>query len=98
MRMAFAAAYVGIPNAHEIHVVCTNSQWHLAVVLGLLAFATTPRGVAGRIFDIVVVVLGAVSGPYGFFYCLCLLFSGSHDGRGGLRLSSGSWEQVRSCK
>ena len=65
MRMAFAAAYVGIPNAHEIHVVCTNSQWHLAVVLGLLAFATTPRSVAGRIFDIVVVVLGAVSGPYG---------------------------------
>jgi hypothetical protein len=65
MRMAFAAAYVGIPNAHEIHVVCTNSQWHLAVVLGLLAFATTPRGVAGKIFDIVVVGLGAVSGPYG---------------------------------
>jgi hypothetical protein len=65
MRMAFAAAYVGIPNAHEIHVVCTNCQWHLAVVLGLLAFATPPRSVAGKIFDIVVVLLGAVSGPYG---------------------------------
>ena len=64
LRMAFAAAYVGMPNAHEIHVVCTNSQWHLAVVLGLLAFATTPRSVAGKIFDIVVVALGAVSGPY----------------------------------
>lgn len=65
LRMAFAVAYLGMPNAHEIHVVCTNSQWHLAVVLGLLAFATPPQSIAGKIFDIVVVVLGAVSGPYG---------------------------------
>lgn len=65
MRLAFAAAYVCIPNAHEIHVVWTNSQWHLAVVLGLLAFATPPKSGAGRVLDIVVFTLGAVSGPYG---------------------------------
>jgi hypothetical protein len=65
MRIAFAAAYVVMPNVREIHVVCTNSQWHLAFVLGLLAFASPPEGLAGKIFDIVLFSIGAISGPFG---------------------------------
>jgi hypothetical protein len=64
MRLAFAAAYVAIPNATEVHVVLTNSQWHLALALALLAFATTPTTWFGRLFDIGVLLLGALSGPF----------------------------------
>ncbi|HTV07743.1 MAG TPA: hypothetical protein VMD97_01705 [Candidatus Aquilonibacter sp.] len=64
-RILFAAIYVGIPDAHEIHVVCTNSQWHLALAMILLAFAAEPRSVAGRLLDCAVILVGALSGPFG---------------------------------
>lgn len=63
-RIAFAVVYIAIPNAHEIHVVCTNAQWHLAVVLAMLAFAAPPEGLAGKVFDVAVVLLGALTGPF----------------------------------
>lgn len=65
LRIAFAAVYVGIPDAREIHVVCTNAQWHLAVVMLLLAFAPQPRRWIVRVIDLVLVMVGAVSGPFG---------------------------------
>ena len=65
VRMAFAAAYVGIPNAREVHVVCTNSQWHLALVLALLVLAEAPESIAGKIFDVVTVSLAVLTGPFG---------------------------------
>jgi hypothetical protein len=64
VRFAFAAAYVAIPNATEVHVVLTNSQWHLAFVLALLAFASTPTTWFWRIFDVGILLLGALSGPF----------------------------------
>ena len=30
-RIVLAAIYVAIPNAREIHIVATNTMWHLAV-------------------------------------------------------------------
>lgn len=67
LRMAFAAIYIAIPNAREIHVVCTNCQWHLAVTLGLLAFAAPPEGFPGRLFDIAIFSIAAAGGPFGIF-------------------------------
>jgi hypothetical protein len=64
LRLAFAAVYVAIPNAAEVHVVLTNSQWHLAFVLALLAFAAAPTTWSGRIFDTGILLLGALSGPF----------------------------------
>lgn len=64
-RIAFAAVYVAIPNAQEIHVVCTNSQWHLALAALLLAFAAPPRTAWQRIFDVIVLALCSLSGPFG---------------------------------
>jgi hypothetical protein len=66
VRVAFAAVYVAIPNAREIHVVLTNSQWHLALVMVLLAFAAPPESISGKIFDVALVSLAAVTGPFGF--------------------------------
>jgi len=64
MRVVFAALYVLIPNAIEIHVVLTNAQWHWAFLVALLAFGEAPRTWVGRVSDAVVFVIGSVTGPF----------------------------------
>lgn len=63
-RIAFAAVYVAIPNAHEIHVVCTNSQWHLALIMVFLTFAEAPRTLWAKLLTAAVIALGALTGPF----------------------------------
>ena len=64
-RMLFAALYLAVPHAREVHVVLTNSQWHLALVLPLLLFAAPPRGRMGRVLDGLLFALAGFCGPYG---------------------------------
>jgi hypothetical protein len=66
LRLVFAAVYVGIPNAREVHVVCINSLWHIALLLALLVFSEAPESLAGKIFDVVMVSLAVVAGPFVF--------------------------------
>ncbi len=63
-RMVLAAIYVAIPNAREIHIVVTNSMWHLAVCAVLIAFASSPQTWRGRAFDCVVLLVASLSGPF----------------------------------
>lgn len=63
-RLLFAAVYIGIPNARDVHVVCTNTLWHLGLAVTLLAFAAAPRSLAGRSFDAAMFLLASVSGPF----------------------------------
>ena len=65
LRILLAAVYIAIPNAREIHVVCTNSHFHLALAELLLAFSAAPRSLAGRAFDVFIFLLGSVCGPFG---------------------------------
>ena len=58
-RMLLAALYVALPNAREIHLVATNSQWHMALTAALTAFACSPLTWRGRLFDIVVLTVAA---------------------------------------
>ncbi len=64
MRLLMAAFYVAIPNAREIHVVATNTQWHLALSAVLVAFATSPQSWLTRLFDSVLVLIASLSGPF----------------------------------
>lgn len=64
-RMLFAGLYVAAPHAREVHVVLTNSQWHLALVLPLLLFAAPPAGRTGRVLDVLLFALAGFCGPYG---------------------------------
>lgn len=64
MRMAFAAVYVGVPDAREVHVVCTNAQWHFAIAMLLVAFAPQPKRLWVQIADLVLLFIAAVSGPF----------------------------------
>jgi hypothetical protein len=62
-RVLLAAIYLAIP-IREIHVVLTNSQWHLALAAVLLAFASRPQGWPGRLFDCVLFLTAGFSGPF----------------------------------
>ena len=65
LRVVFAVLYVAIPNASEIHVVLTNSMWHLALAAVLLGFAKPPNGWIGCVFDCALFLLFSFSGPCG---------------------------------
>lgn len=64
VRLVLAAIYIALPNAREVHVVLTNGQWHLALAESLLAFARPPQSWPGRVFDVVVFLIGGFSGPF----------------------------------
>jgi hypothetical protein len=63
-RMLLAAIYIALPNAREIHVVATNTQWHLALAAALVAFASSPVTWRGRLFDVALLLLASFTGPY----------------------------------
>ena len=69
IRMMMAALYMVIPDAPEVHIVLTNAMWHLALLQALLAFSVPPLGWRGRISDIILFSIGALSGPF----CMLLL-------------------------
>ena len=63
-RILLAAIYVAIPNAKEIQIVATNTQWHLGLAMVLVALASSPQTWYGRIFDIALMLAAAFSGPF----------------------------------
>ncbi|MGI4852962.1 MAG: hypothetical protein ACRYF4_02800 [Janthinobacterium lividum] len=63
-RAIFAAVYVLSPNAGEIHVVLTNTQWHLSLVALLLALCEPPRGIPGALGDVACLAIAGLSGPF----------------------------------
>jgi hypothetical protein len=74
LRLLLAALYVAIPNAREIYIVLTNSQWHLAVAVLLLAFSTPPESNGGRLFDMMLFLVTGFSGPFSILLWPLLLF------------------------
>jgi hypothetical protein len=64
MRLLLAAIYIALPNTREIHVVATNTQWHLALAAALVAFAGSPLTWRGRLFDVALLLLASFTGPY----------------------------------
>jgi hypothetical protein len=69
IRLLMAAVYLALPNAGEIHVVLANAQWHLCLTACLLVLANPPVHWGWKVFDIVVLLLCGLTGPY----CLLLL-------------------------
>ena len=69
LRILMAVIYIAIPDAPEVHIVVTNAMWHLALLQALLAFSAPPLGWRGRVSDIIVFGIGAITGPF----CILLL-------------------------
>jgi hypothetical protein len=68
IRLLMAAVYLALPNAGEIHVVLANAQWHLCLAACLLALANPPADWRWKVFDIGVLLLFGLTGPF----CLLL--------------------------
>jgi hypothetical protein len=64
LRSVLALLYLLVPDASELHATITDSEFHLAVLACLLLIAATPRSHAGRVFDVAVLVLFALTGPF----------------------------------
>jgi hypothetical protein len=63
VRLLLAALYLVAPNTTEVNVNLTNAQWHLALLAVMVVLATPAAG-GWRIFDIAVVVLSGLTGPF----------------------------------
>lgn len=59
LRIAMAAVYAVMPNAHEVYLVATNCMWHL-IVAALLVLISEET----RLLDIIVVAVSSLSGPF----------------------------------
>jgi hypothetical protein len=66
-RACLAAAYLALPNSREMTMVVTSSQWLLALSVFLVLTASQPGGEAERAFDVALLVLCGLTGPFCFF-------------------------------
>jgi hypothetical protein len=64
MRAALAAIYIALPNTMEIDASMEEAQWHVALLACLILLSFAPRALGWRIFDVSVVVIFGLSGPF----------------------------------
>lgn len=68
-RALLAGIYVALPNCDELTRSITGAHWQIALCAFLLLVASVPRTIAGRIFDLAILLLCGLSGPF----CIILL-------------------------
>ena len=64
IRFLQAAIYVLLPNTREVHILLTNAPFHLAFLAFLVAIAKPPLHWRWKLFDIGVLAVSALSGPF----------------------------------
>lgn len=67
VRVAAGFAYLALPNTSGIGLNATNTQWHLAVLAGLVVIAPRARKLRWRVFDGAVILMSGLSGPFCIF-------------------------------
>ena len=63
-RLFLALLYLALPNSFEVHANITNAQWYLAIAACMVVLATPSRCFLWCAFDIGVVLISALSGPF----------------------------------
>jgi len=63
LRFAAGLLYILLPNSGDTHGNITNAQWVLTPVACLILLCAPPRGAGGRIADLVLLSLFALTGP-----------------------------------
>jgi hypothetical protein len=66
-RLLLAGIYLALPNCNEVGLGIDNTQWPLALSAFILLAACSPQGIAGRIFDILILLLCGLTGPFCIF-------------------------------
>ena len=78
-RALFALVYLLLPNSFEVYANLTNAQWHLGLLAFLVIAARAPGSPAGWIFDVAVLVLSGLSGPFCLFLAPVALWRAAWD-------------------
>jgi len=73
-RSILAGAYIVLPNGFEMHAFITDSQWLLAFAAFLLLVASEPLNTGERVFDLVILLVCGLSGPFCVFLTPIALF------------------------
>ncbi len=66
-RAALAGMYLVLPNCDEVSYGITDANFLLAMCALVLLLASTPQSTAWRLFDIAIVLLCGLSGPFCIF-------------------------------
>lgn len=66
-RLLMGAIFLALPNCWEVHANITNSQTFLALNAFLVLVAIPPRSYLGQAFDIAVLLLCGLTGPFSIF-------------------------------
>ncbi len=66
-RLVFALLFLILPNTSEVHISLTYAQWFLALSTFMVVIAREPLTKLGKIFDIILISLSGLSGPYIIF-------------------------------
>ncbi len=64
LRCVLALLLLFVPDSSEVHAAITDSEFQMAVLACLVIIAEVPRTLAGRIFDVVVLTLFSLTGPF----------------------------------
>lgn len=64
LRCAIALAWCALPNSWEVHGNLTNTQWYLSILSLLILISAPPLSLKGWVFDSIMLVVGALSGPF----------------------------------
>jgi hypothetical protein len=66
-RALIAFLYLALPNSQELHANISNTQWRLAPLILMILCSSPARTVLWKVFDVMIVALGALSGPFVIF-------------------------------
>ncbi len=66
-RLLLAGMYLALPNCDEVGRGIDNAQWPLALSAFILLLACSPHSIAGRVFDILFLLLCGLTGPFCIF-------------------------------
>jgi hypothetical protein len=73
-RAVLAGVYLVLPNCAEMSFGITESQWLLAFNAFLLLVASAPKNLMARIFDLLILLLCGLTGPFCIFLLPIALF------------------------
>jgi hypothetical protein len=71
IRVALALAAIAAPVATEVFLNLTNVQWFLALGLLLLGISVSPRTRLQRVFDISLLLVAGLTGPFALLFVPC---------------------------
>ena len=78
-KFFLAAYYILMPNAGETLGNIANIQWHMALMLLMILAADPPKNFMQRFYDILILIISGLSGPFIIFLIPFFLLRG---GRG----------------